>query len=74
MIKFGISLHICRCTSLLCSFVICLINTRSAEAVIMTPFGGDCVAEMKLRGFFFFFLIQCINRNCTDYFQEIFLQ
>lgn len=73
MIKFGISLHICRCTSLLCSFVICLINTRSAEAVIMTPFGGDCVAEMKLREFFFF-LIQCINRNCTDYFQEIFLQ
>lgn len=55
MIKFGISLHICRCTSLLCSFVICLINTRSAEAVIMTPFGGDRVAEMKLRGFFFFF-------------------
>lgn len=55
MIKFGISLHICRCTSLLCSFVICLINTRSAEAVIMTPFGGDCVAEMKLRGFLFFF-------------------
>lgn len=54
MIKFGISLHICRCTSLLCSFVICLINTRSAEAVIMTPFGGDCVAEMKLREFFFF--------------------
>lgn len=72
MIKFGISLHICRCTSLLCSFVICLINTRSAEAVIMTPFGGDCVAEMKLREFFF--LIQCINRNRTDYFQEIFLQ
>lgn len=56
MIKFGISLPICRCTSLLCSFVICLINTRSAEAVIMTPFGGDCVAEMKLRGFLFFFL------------------
>lgn len=55
MIKLGISLPICRCTSLLCSFVICLINTRSAEAVIMTPFGGDCVAEMKLRGFLLFF-------------------
>lgn len=56
MIKLGISLHICRCTSLLCSFVICLINTRSAEAVIMTPFGGDCVAGMKLRGFIYLFL------------------
>lgn len=52
MIKFGISLHICRCTSLLCSFVICLINTRSAEAVIMTRL-EETVAEMKLREFFF---------------------
>lgn len=63
MIKFGISLHICRCTSLLCSFVICLINTRSAEAVIMTPFGGDCVAEMKLRGFLFFIFLNPVHKS-----------